>query len=114
MIRSLGSLVLVFAFLSTAVQAQSTENRVRIEFQGLNAVAPAEVLKEFQDQGLRILKDSNPPQNIINEAAHALKNILAGRGYMDASVVGIRFEHANQVQFVVNEGTQYSITSLTF
>ena len=114
MIRSLGLLVLVFAFLATDVQAQSTENRVRIEFQGLNAFTPAEILKEFRDQGLQILKDANPPQNIINETANALKSILAGRGYVDASVVGIRFEGANQVQFVVNEGIQYSVTSLTF
>ena len=116
MIRSLGLFILVCVFLNiaTAAHAQSTENRVRIEFQGLNAFAPADVLKEFRDQGLQILKETNPPQNTINEAAKALKNILAGRGYMDASVIGMRFEGANQVQFVINEGTQYSITSLAF
>ena len=100
--------------LATAVHAQSTENRVLIEFQGLSAFTPADVLKEFGDQGLRIVKVANPTQNTVNEAAKALKNILAGRGYMDASVVGIRIEGANQVRFVVEEGIQYSITSLTF
>jgi outer membrane protein insertion porin family len=104
---------LFVAGFATALQAQSTENRVRIEFQGLSAFTPAEVLKEFADQGLQILKATNPTQNTVNEAAKALKNILADRGYMDASVVG-RIEAANQVRFVVNEGTQYSVTSLTF
>src|SRR5690349_1409586 len=117
MIRSLRLFVPLFVslvLLTTNTHAQSTESRVPIEFQGLNAFPSADVLKEFGGQGLQILKDNNPSQNTINQAARALKNMLAGRGYMDASVVGMRTEGSNQVQFVVDEGMQYSITSLTF
>jgi outer membrane protein insertion porin family len=117
MIRSLQVLVLLFVSLVLVANnslAQSIERRVPLEFQGLNAFTSADVLKDFGDLGLKILKDKKPSQNTINEAAKALKNILAGRGYMDASVVGMRTEGSNQVRFVVDEGMQYSITSLTF
>jgi len=117
MIRSLQLLLLLLVstvFFAVTTPAQSADNRVRIEFQGLNAFSSADVLKDFGEQGLQVLKDNNPSQKTISEAAKALKIILAGRGYMDASIVGLRLEVSNVVRFVVDEGMRYSITSLTF
>lgn len=118
MIHSLRLFTLILVFLLVlplVVHAQLiTENRVRIEFQGLSAVEPADVLKLFRGQDLPILKEINPAQNTVDEAARALKNLLANRGYMNASVVGLTTTPANQVLFLVDEGMRYSVTSLTF
>jgi len=117
MIRSLQLLILLLVstvLLALTIHAQSTDSRVRIEFQGLNGFSSADVLKELSEQRVQILNETNPSQNTINKAAKALKGILAGRGYMDASVAGIRIEASNVVRFVVDEGMRYSITSLTF
>jgi outer membrane protein insertion porin family len=117
MIRSLQLLVLLFVFsvlLAVTTHAQSAESRVCIEFQGLNAFSSADISKAFGEQGLQILKQTSPSQSSINEAAKVLKTILAGRGYMDASVVGMRIEGSNVVRFVVDEGMRYPITSLSF
>ena len=118
MIRSLRLFIPILVFslvLPLAIQAQLiTENRVRIEFQGLSALEPTDVLKNFREQGLQIQKETSPAPNTIDEAAKALKNLLADRGYMNASVVGLRTTSPNQVLFFVDQGIRYSITSLTF
>ena len=117
MIRSIRLLILLFVasvVLVVNTHAQSTDAGVRIEFQGLNAFTTAEVVKAFGEQGLQVVTHNNPSQKTVNEAAGALKTLLAGRGYMDASVVGMRIEGTHQVRFIVDEGIQYSVTSVTF
>jgi outer membrane protein assembly factor BamA len=86
-----------------------------IEFQGLNVVATADVLKIFREQGVQLTRqNATPSEKNINDAAKALKALLADRGYMDASVAGLRIGDSNGVRFVVDEGMQYSISSLAF
>src|SRR5262249_10099020 len=94
------------------VPCDSESLRVRVEFQGLNAIETADALKLFRERGL--LNNSITSQKKVNEAARVLKGILADRGYMDASVVGLRIEQSNLVRFMVDEGVQYPITSLEF
>jgi outer membrane protein insertion porin family len=86
-----------------------------VEFQGLNALDTSDVLKSFREQRLQLMReDAIPSEKNVNEAAKALKGLLADKGYMDASVIGLRIGDPNGVRFVVDEGMQYAITSLTF
>ena len=117
MIRSLRLLTLIFVSsgllaVNTLAQKASLDkqNPIQFEFQGLNSFSQPDALKEV----LQVIKNTNPSQSTINDAAKVLKNILAGRGYMDASVIGLRMEGSNVIRFVVDEGSRYSITSLTF
>jgi len=59
-------------------------------------------------------EDSTPSEKNINEAAKALKGMLADKGYMDASVVGLRIGDSNGVRFVVDEGMRYEINAIEF
>jgi len=91
------------------------QSRVGVEFQGLNALDTSDVLKSFREQRLQLMReDATPSEKNVNEAAKALKGLLADKGYMDASVVGLRIGDSNGVRFVVDEGMRYAITSLTF
>jgi outer membrane protein insertion porin family len=126
------TLVLLLSFISILTNAQSTQiqtpcknsatttsapcqslNQNGIEFQGLNALDTSEVLKSFREHGL-LRGDATPSEKKINEAAKLLKARLADRGYMDASVAGLRIGESNGVRFVVDEGMKYAITSLEF
>jgi len=59
-------------------------------------------------------EDSTPSEQNINEAAKALKSMLADKGYMDANVVGLRIGDSNAVRFVVDEGMKYEINAIEF
>src|SRR5215470_13208490 len=126
------TLVLLFSFISILTNAQSAQiqtpcknsatttsapcqplNQNSIEFQGLNALDTSEVLKSFREHGL-LREDTTPATKNINEAAKLLKGLLTDKGYMDASVVGLRIGESNGVRFIVDEGMKYAITSLTF
>jgi outer membrane protein insertion porin family len=59
-------------------------------------------------------EDSTPSKQNINEAAKALKGMLADKGCMDASVVGLRIGDSYVVRFVVDEGMKYGINAIEF
>jgi outer membrane protein insertion porin family len=95
--------------------SSDSQNRISIEFQGLNAVATSDVLKILREQRRQLVREeATPSEQNINEAAKALKGMLADKGYMDASVVGLRIGDSNGVRFVVDEGMKYAITSFEF
>jgi outer membrane protein insertion porin family len=95
--------------------SSDSQNRISIEFQGLNALTIADTLKSFREHALQLmLGDATPTEKNINEAAKLLKGQLADKGYMNASVVGLRIGDSNGVRFVVEEGMKYAITSLEF
>ena len=98
---------------TTSAPCQSLEYQSRIDFQGLNSFPISDVLKSFREHGL-MRADATPTEKNINEAAKLLKALLADKGYMDASVVGLRIGESNAVRFVVDEGMKYAITSLEF
>jgi outer membrane protein insertion porin family len=58
--------------------------------------------------------NATPTEKNINEATKVLKGLLGDRGYMDASVVGLRIGNSNGVRFVVDEGMKYAINCLDF
>ena len=92
-----------------------SQSRISIEFQGLTALETSDVLKSLRDQRRQLMReDSTPSEQNINEAAKALKGMLADKGYMDASVVGLRIGDSNGVRFVVDEGMRYEINAIEF
>jgi len=92
-----------------------SQSRISIEFQGLNALETSDALKSLRDQRRQLVReDSTPSEQNINEAAKALKGMLADKGYMDASVVGLRIGDSNAVRFVVDEGMKYGISAIEF
>ena len=95
--------------------SSDSQSRITIEFQGLNALETSDVLKSLRDQRRQLMReDSTPSQQNINQAAKALKGLLADKGYMDASVVGFRIGDSNGVRFVVDEGMRYQINAIEF
>ena len=92
-----------------------SQSRISIEFQGLNALGTSDVLKSLREQRRQLMReDSTPSEQNINEAAKALKSMLADKGYMDANVVGLRIGDSNAVRFVVDEGMKYEINAIEF
>jgi len=98
---------------TTSPPCQSFDYKSRIDFQGLNSLPISDVLKSFREHGL-MREDATPTEKNIKEAAKLVKALLADKGYMDTSVVGLRIENSNGVRFVVDEGMKYAITSLDF
>ena len=95
--------------------SSDSQSQIHIEFQGLNSLESSDVLKSLRDQSRQLIReDSTPSEQNINEAANALKGLLADKGYMDASVVGSRIGDSNGVRFVVNEGMRYQINAIEF
>jgi outer membrane protein assembly factor BamA len=95
--------------------SSDSRSRISIEFQGLNALGTSDVLKALREQRRQLMRvDSTPSEQNINEAAKALKSMLADKGYMDASVVGLRIGDSNAVRFVVDEGMKYEINAIEF
>lgn len=86
-------------------------NQVQIEFEGLHAFTPSDVLKVLREEHVELPKAQLASQESINKVAAALKDLLRTKGYMDASVGGYI---AEDLRFVVQEGNRYPISSLLF
>jgi len=100
---------------SAPCQSLGSQSRIAIEFEGLNAFETSDVLKSLREHGLQLMRgNATPTEKNINEAAKVLKGLLGDKGYMDASVVGLRIENSNAVRFVVDEGMKYAISALDF
>ena len=95
-------------------ESANDQNPVRIEFEGLHAFADSDVLRAFREERVALPIDRLPGVDAIDKASAVLRNLLHTRGYMYATVIGLRVEEARAVKFVVDEGIRLSIAELIF
>ena len=95
-------------------ESVNDQNPVRIEFEGLHTFTESDVLRAFREERVALPIDRLPNVDAIDKASTVLRNLLHTRGYMYATVSGLRVEEAKAVKFVVDEGIRLSIAELLF
>jgi len=80
----------------------------------LHTFTESDVLRAFREERVALPIDRLPNVDAIDKASTVLRNLLHTRGYMYATVSGLRVEEAKAVKFVVDEGIRLSIAELLF
>ncbi|MBA2340010.1 MAG: hypothetical protein H0V88_06420, partial [Pyrinomonadaceae bacterium] len=88
-----------------------------IQFEGLKAVTESDVLKAFREQRVGISKESVFDPVKLRNAVRVIKELLAARGYPNATVEP-RQEEVSQtstaITFVINQGDRVRVVEIDF
>jgi outer membrane protein insertion porin family len=99
---------------SSSTKTDSNADRVQIEFEGLRALAKADVLRSFREERVALAEAKVPSQDDIDNASTVLKRLLQNRGHMDPTIYGTVVDGAKVVRFVIEEGPRYSFGIVSF
>lgn len=88
-----------------------------LQFEGLKAVAESDILKAFRESRVGVSKESIFDPVKVRNATRIIKELLASRGYPNATV-DVRTEEVSAtsvaVTFVVNQGERVRVVEIDF
>jgi len=85
-----------------------------VRFEGLRTFGEAELLSELHSKIDNLDKDSGITPAVIEKAKIVIRDYLASRGHLHASVVGEFEEASKSATFVIDEGKRAKVAEIVF